>query len=290
VRVRIEKESMKGHRPLHPSHPISSHPSLSLFISLIVLSPIVGTVDRISPMWSLYRMVVLPAASRPSMTTWRVSVRGGRGGVSGGSTESEQGRPSSAARAPRAAPLSSAPSTPAGRLRMRPPHTPFPPMACTRQAARRALVVSRRRARAPRAFFLPLAVDGPSRESTRARGRRGRCSLFPLHPHTILRPHTHPHLPRAKQAVEQLAEAEAHGYRKGQTGSPAPVSKAKERKEAGARAPRDWRRVPAQARACVREATARDGAWVGGTRAARKEAAGPPKARVVFFPRSRESE
>ena len=28
-----------------------------------------GTVDRISPMCSLYRMVVFPAASKPSMTT-----------------------------------------------------------------------------------------------------------------------------------------------------------------------------------------------------------------------------
>jgi len=43
-------------------------PSLSLSS---LLSPIVGTVDRISPMCSLYRMVVLPAASRPSMTTWK---------------------------------------------------------------------------------------------------------------------------------------------------------------------------------------------------------------------------
>lgn len=32
--------------------------------------PIVGTVDKTSPMWSLQRMVVLPAASRPSMTTY----------------------------------------------------------------------------------------------------------------------------------------------------------------------------------------------------------------------------
>ena len=29
----------------------------------------VGTVDRISPICSLYRMVVFPAASKPSMTT-----------------------------------------------------------------------------------------------------------------------------------------------------------------------------------------------------------------------------
>lgn len=32
-------------------------------------APMVGTVLRISPMCSLYRMVVFPAASRPSMTT-----------------------------------------------------------------------------------------------------------------------------------------------------------------------------------------------------------------------------
>lgn len=30
----------------------------------------VGTVLSTSPMWSLYKMVVFPAASRPSMTTF----------------------------------------------------------------------------------------------------------------------------------------------------------------------------------------------------------------------------
>jgi hypothetical protein len=32
--------------------------------------PIVGTDDKTSPMWSLYRIVVLPAASSPSITTY----------------------------------------------------------------------------------------------------------------------------------------------------------------------------------------------------------------------------
>jgi len=40
--------------------------------------PIVGTVDRTSPMWSLYSIVVLPAASRPSITTWHLKTKNTR--------------------------------------------------------------------------------------------------------------------------------------------------------------------------------------------------------------------
>lgn len=39
------------------------------YVTFSTLNPIVGTVVSTSPMCSLYRMVVLPAASSPSMTT-----------------------------------------------------------------------------------------------------------------------------------------------------------------------------------------------------------------------------
>lgn len=51
-------------------------------------APMVGTVLKISPMCSLYRMVVFPAASRPSITTCTTPAALGscqvRGGAAGG--------------------------------------------------------------------------------------------------------------------------------------------------------------------------------------------------------------
>lgn len=46
----------------------SWNPHIETF-NLIENLPIVGTVDKTSPICSLYKIVVLPAASNPSMTT-----------------------------------------------------------------------------------------------------------------------------------------------------------------------------------------------------------------------------
>lgn len=57
------------------SWPPTSHTVKTTFLywTFSTLKPMVGTVVRTSPMCSLYRMVVLPAASNPSMTT-RISL------------------------------------------------------------------------------------------------------------------------------------------------------------------------------------------------------------------------
>lgn len=39
-----------------------------LYVTVSTLKPMVGMVDTTSPIWSLYKMVVLPALSRPSMS------------------------------------------------------------------------------------------------------------------------------------------------------------------------------------------------------------------------------
>lgn len=48
---------------------IYENPYIEIFCLIVKNLPMVGTVDKTSPMCSLYNIVVLPAASNPSMTT-----------------------------------------------------------------------------------------------------------------------------------------------------------------------------------------------------------------------------
>ena len=175
------------------------------------LVPMVGMVVTISPSFSLYRMVVLPAASSPTC---------GRGERGGPGCERKSTRPP--LRADGAPPFSLSFRGAQATGRAPPPPFSWPPAAGrTGRACPQGGALSRERPgqgegrvvththRGGRgeARALPLLVSTPARAEKAHAPLQ--ATTFPLH--SALSHHQDAHLLLGEQSGEQLGEGEAHG-------------------------------------------------------------------------------